>query len=175
MEDCDSVKSNESAATSDEFDFVSDKPGPVKAPTLNIVSGSNINDLTHFLSEAMQETEGSNEDMGLEEPKKVGHSLFYTSPVIPGTDPLSRDLPESTNVSPTEKQDDMKPEFSDEEGKKNILYIIRISSSSLVCRDTFLPYRITADRNVVTVFIAICYNVTLFADSICIILHIFNG
>lgn len=49
MEDTLSVKSNESLPTSDEFDFVSDKPGASKTPTLDFKGG--LNDLRDALSE----------------------------------------------------------------------------------------------------------------------------
>lgn len=116
MEDCDSVKSNESIATSDEFDFISDKPCASKTPTLNFVNGNTIHDLKHYISEAMQESESNSNDGLPRDAKKVGQSMFYTSPVEPGTDPLSIDIIDSSVPSPTEKQDLMKPDYSDEEG-----------------------------------------------------------
>lgn len=123
MEDCESIKSNESLATSDEFDFVNEKPSASKTPTLNISNGRTITELKSSLSDAMQEAE-SNLDIVHPEGKKIGHSLFYTSPVEPGTDPLSMNQEKeigkavdmSASSSPTEKQDEMKPDYSDEEG-----------------------------------------------------------
>ncbi|XP_022920626.1 rab GTPase-activating protein 1-like isoform X2 [Onthophagus taurus] len=110
MEDRLSVKSNESIATSDEFDFVSDKPGASKTPTLNIIGGG-FTELEITMSEVLRESEGfQNEVIEGIEPRKVGQSRFY-SPVEPGTDPLSA----PTEISPTEKKDDMKPDYSDEE------------------------------------------------------------
>lgn len=111
MEDSLSVKSNESVATSDEFDFVSDKPEANKTPTLDIVNGD-LNELKNALTEVLQEPGITMSDV-VEETKKVGQSKFYSCPVEPGTDPLS--IPPSS--SPPEKQDAMKPDISDEECK----------------------------------------------------------
>ena len=110
MEDSLSVKSNESLATSDDFDFVSEKSGASKSPTLNITNG-NIYDMKKTLSEVLRETVGNMNEIIEDEAKKVGQSRFY-SPVEPGTDPLSV----GNEVSPTEKKDVMKPDCSDEEG-----------------------------------------------------------
>lgn len=112
-----SVKSNESIATSEEFDFVSDKPGTSKTPTLELCNGGDLNQLREALTEVLKEPEMDVNEAVVVEPatttKKVGHSLFYGCPVTPGTDPLSAEV----EVSPTEKQDVMKPDFSDEEGE----------------------------------------------------------
>lgn len=122
MEDCESIKSNESVSTSDEFDFVSEKPSVSKVPTLNIVKGGTLNDLKLFLSDAMQDSDNTTSDLLAKEPRKVSGSIFYqTLPVEPGMDPLSAKV-EEANVSPTEKQDEMKPDSSDEEGKYQLLY-----------------------------------------------------
>lgn len=110
MEDSLSVKSNESVATSDEFDFVSDKPGTSKTPTLEIGSGD-LNGLKEALTEVLQERETKMEEVISEDTKKVGQSLFYDCVVDPISDPLS------CQASPTEKQDEMKPDYSDEEGR----------------------------------------------------------
>lgn len=112
MEDSLSVKSNESLATSDEFDFVSEKPGASKTPTLNIVAGG-FNELEKTMSEVIRESEAPTVDVIDGDTKKVGQSRFY-SVVEPGTDPLSI----CNQLSPTEKKDVMKPEpdYSDEEG-----------------------------------------------------------
>lgn len=118
MEDSLSVKSNESLATSDEFDFVSEKPGSSKTPTLNIVSGC-FNELEKTMSEVIRESELhiTNQDS---DTKKVGQSRFY-SHVEPGTDPLSI----YNQISPSEKKDVMKPEpdYSDEEGINYLTFL----------------------------------------------------
>lgn len=111
MEDSLSVKSSESVATSEEFDFISDKPGTSKTPTLEFRNGD-LNELRAALTEVLREPEMDLNEAAFEGAKKVGHSLFYGCPVTPGTDPLSAEI----GVSPTEKQDVMKPDFSDEEG-----------------------------------------------------------
>lgn len=111
MEDSLSVKSNDSLATSDEFDFVGDKPGTSKTPTLDIGCG-NINELKDALTEVLQEPDYKMNELITDNGKKVGQSMFYSCPVEPGTDPLSVEM----EVSPTEKQDFMKPDCSDEEG-----------------------------------------------------------
>lgn len=116
MEDCESVISNESIATSDEFDFISDKPGASKTPTLNITNGKTISELKYSLSEAMQEADINSEETLSQEPKQIGQSLFYTQPAASEMDPLSVGV-DKILTSPTEKQDIMKPDFSDEEGK----------------------------------------------------------
>lgn len=112
MEDSLSVKSNESLATSDEFDFVGDKPGTSKTPTLDFGHGD-INELKNALTEVLQESDCKMNELIAENTKKVGQSMFYSCPVDPGTDPLSVDI----ETSPTEKQDAMKPDSTDEEGK----------------------------------------------------------
>lgn len=119
MEDSLSVKSNESLATSDEYDFVSDKPGMSKTPTLDIGGNGDINELKNALSEVLEEPEYNNMNQLIEDkPKKVGQSQFYNYP-IHNTDTTSCSTEKMTRndvkVSPTEKQDIMKPEdFSDE-------------------------------------------------------------
>ncbi|XP_017786664.1 PREDICTED: rab GTPase-activating protein 1-like [Nicrophorus vespilloides] len=98
MEDSLSVKSNESIATSDEFDFVCDKPGVSKTPTLDIRNGD-INTLANAMTEVLEEPGVPG---FIEDTKIVGQSMFYN-------------VADSTQPSPTEKQDDMKPDYSDEE------------------------------------------------------------
>ncbi|XP_025837449.1 rab GTPase-activating protein 1-like isoform X2 [Agrilus planipennis] len=110
MEDSASQKSNESVATSDEFDFVDDKPGASKTPTLNINNGD-LNELKNALKEVLQEPKTNMDTIMSEESRKVGNSVFFSCPVAPGTDPLSVPV----EVSPTEKQDEMKPDSSEEE------------------------------------------------------------
>lgn len=51
MEDTLSVKSNESLPTSDEFDFLSDKPSASKTPTLDFKI--ELNELRDALSEVI--------------------------------------------------------------------------------------------------------------------------
>lgn len=125
MEDSLSVKSNESIATSDEFDFVCDKPGTSKTPTLNIANG-NLDELKDKLSEVLQEQEITGKGMDKvksienENTHSIGQSKFY--------DYESADEGMGTptvQISPSiEKQDKMKPELSesDEEGK--LFYLI---------------------------------------------------
>lgn len=111
MEDSLSVKSNESVATSDEFDFVSDKLEPTsKTPTLDIKNGG-LNELKSALTEVLQETVRNMMgevigDHGIEPEteKRIGHSTFY-SLVEPGKDPLS--------ISPDEKQDPVKSDSNE--------------------------------------------------------------
>lgn len=109
MEDSLSVKSNESVATSEEFDFVGDKPGVSKTPTLDFKNGD-ITELTNALTEVLQEPESNMTDVVDHGVKRCGQSTFYGSPVEPGKDPLSLE-----GMSPTEKQDSMKPDTSSEE------------------------------------------------------------
>ncbi|XP_023018201.1 GTPase activating protein and centrosome-associated isoform X3 [Leptinotarsa decemlineata] len=108
MEDNSSVKSDESIATSDEYCFVGDTPGISKTPTLNFKNGD-LEELANALSEVLQESD-SNISVINTEGKKIGHSTFYGSPVELGKDPLSVE-----GLSPTEKQDSMKPDASSEE------------------------------------------------------------
>lgn len=128
MEDSLSVKSNESIATSDEFDFVCDKPGSSKTPTLNVANGD-LDELKKKLTEVLQEQEPTtsphkemetikqcNDNESTRTHTVVGQSKFYDCQnVEQGEDALS------ANTSPSiEKQDIMKPELSsesDEEGK----------------------------------------------------------
>ena len=112
MEDSLSVKSNESLATSEEFDFVGDKPGANKTPTLDIKNGD-LNELKSALTEVLQET-GRNMGEVENNQKKIGHSTFYGCLVEPGKDPLTREL----DSSPEEKQDSVKQDSNeDEEGE----------------------------------------------------------
>ena len=107
-----SVKSNESLATSEEFDFVGDKPGANKTPTLDIKNGD-LNELKSALTEVLQET-GRNMGEVENNQKKIGHSTFYGCLVEPGKDPLTREL----DSSPEEKQDSVKQDSNeDEEGE----------------------------------------------------------
>lgn len=110
MEDTLSVKSNESLATSEEFDFVG---GNNKTPTLDITNGD-INQLKNALTEVLQET-GRNLDVIEPAVKKYGQSTFY-SVVEPGKDPLSMG---DAAGSPKEKQDSVKNDSEEEEGKLN--------------------------------------------------------
>ncbi|KAL3277172.1 hypothetical protein HHI36_012522 [Cryptolaemus montrouzieri] len=114
MEDTLSVKSNESIATSEEFDFVVDKPGISKTPTLDIKNGD-LTQLKNALTEVLQEREDnmseSVEIEGTTSVRQIGHSKFYAYPVEPGDDPLTGEA----NLSPTEKQDSMKAGSSEED------------------------------------------------------------
>ncbi|KAK9874669.1 hypothetical protein WA026_005490 [Henosepilachna vigintioctopunctata] len=114
MEDSLSVKSNESVATSEEFDFVVDKPGISKTPTLDIKNGD-LTQLKNALTEVLQEREGGmNEDMEIESNtcrRQLKQTHCYAYPVGLGNDPLTGDI----NLSPTEKQDSMKAGSSEED------------------------------------------------------------
>lgn len=105
MEDSLSVKSNESLATSDEYDFVSDKPGMSKTPTLDIGTGD-LNELRNALSEVLEEPEYSMNQLIEDKPKQVGQSVFYN---------FNTEKSSDSKLSPTEKQDAMKPDdYSDD-------------------------------------------------------------
>lgn len=106
MEDSLSVKSNESVATSEEFDFVGDKPTN-KTPTLDIKG--DLSELKSALTEVLQES-GNMEEVENKE-KKIGHSTFYGCLVEPGKDPLSI----KDEESPGEKQDSVKQDSNEEE------------------------------------------------------------
>lgn len=115
MEDSLSVKSNDSTATSDEFDFVCDKPGTSKTPTLDIKDG-NLCDLQKALDEVLNEP-----NFRMEEP--------ILTPIISKNDNATKKVDKnekSSSGSPTnEKHDEMKPEISEEsedEGKKSFSY-----------------------------------------------------
>lgn len=58
MEDTISVKSNESLATSDEFDIVGEKPSANKTPTLDLKDGD-LSELKTVLTEVLKETENN--------------------------------------------------------------------------------------------------------------------
>ncbi|XP_072386845.1 rab GTPase-activating protein 1-like isoform X1 [Diabrotica undecimpunctata] len=88
MEDSLSVKSTESVATSEEFDFIGDKPGVSKTPTLDFQNGD-LNELTKALKEVLQEPDSVMSTTESEE-KKIGQSTFYGKPVQLGMDPLSQ-------------------------------------------------------------------------------------
>lgn len=110
MEDNLSVKSNESIATSEEFDFVTDKPGISKTPTLEIKNGD-LTQLKDALTEVLLEASMGDEFDSNSSTKQVGLSKFYGYPVGPGDDPLTGE----GNLSPTEKQDSMKAGSSEED------------------------------------------------------------
>lgn len=122
MEDSLSVKSNESVATSDEFDFVCDKPGSSKTPTLNISNGNNLDDLKQKLTEVLQEQDAMPKEMDVikttprEVTNNVGQSKFY-----------HYESSDNGNGTPTvetspnlEKQDEMKPELSESDEEGNV-------------------------------------------------------
>lgn len=110
MEDSLSVKSNESIATSEEFDFVGDKPGVSKTPTLDFKNGD-LNELTNALTEVLQEPDSTMAELIENNRNKHGQVIFGGSPVELGKDPLSVE----DNLSQMEKQDVFKPDTSSEE------------------------------------------------------------
>lgn len=110
MEDSLSVKSNESLATSEEFDFVGEKPGVSKTPTLDFKNGD-LNELTNALSEVLQEPDSTMTDYVENNSAKIGQSTLHGSPVELGKDPLSME----DSLSQAEKQDSVKPDTSSEE------------------------------------------------------------
>ncbi|XP_057665079.1 rab GTPase-activating protein 1-like isoform X2 [Diorhabda carinulata] len=115
MEDSLSVKSTESVATSEEFDFIGDKPGVCKTPTLDFQNGD-LNELTNALTEVLQEPD-STMNRGLEkENNKTGQSTFYIKLVEPGTDPLSQEM--VTTIS--DQLDSKKTDSSSEEECSNV-------------------------------------------------------
>ncbi|XP_058799127.1 rab GTPase-activating protein 1-like isoform X2 [Phymastichus coffea] len=121
MEDSVSVKSTESVATSDEYEFVSEKEtikqsqSLFESPMLKIANNGNLEDLQNNLHEVLTEESKRDENMELkivtsdisniQRTKTIGQSKFY-------------DITPSI-VTP-EKQDEMKPEDYFEE-ELNIL------------------------------------------------------
>ncbi|XP_018572727.1 rab GTPase-activating protein 1-like isoform X2 [Anoplophora glabripennis] len=112
MEDTLSVKSNESVATSEEFDFIGDKPGVSKTPTLDFKNGD-LKELTDALTEVLEETD-SNITEAIGNDIKMDQSAFCGCGAKI-EDPLSME-----GLSPTEKQDSMKPDTSSEEDDSNV-------------------------------------------------------
>uniref|UniRef100_A0AAR5PSH0 Rab-GAP TBC domain-containing protein n=1 Tax=Dendroctonus ponderosae TaxID=77166 RepID=A0AAR5PSH0_DENPD len=116
MEDTLSVKSTESLPTSEEFDFLTDKPGVSKTPTLDFKG--DLYDLRDALNEVLQETDNytTMSDKFHEQTCdfKVGQSTFYGTPVNLGDEPLTQDL------SPAEKQDSMKLDHSSDDNTSNV-------------------------------------------------------
>lgn len=110
MEDSVSVKSMESVATSDEYEFVNDKgtsknqQSVLEAPMLKIANNGNLEDLQNNLREVLTEDTTKMENVGNvkiivadQKTKTVGKSKFY-------------------DVLSSEKQDQMKPEdYEDDE------------------------------------------------------------
>lgn len=111
MEDSVSVKSMESVATSDEYEFVNDKgtsknqqQSVIEAPMLKIANNGNLEDLQNNLREVLTEDTTKMEGVGNvkiivsdQKTKTVGRSKFY-------------------DVLSSEKQDQMKPEdYEDDE------------------------------------------------------------
>ncbi|XP_077268303.1 GTPase activating protein and centrosome-associated isoform X3 [Temnothorax americanus] len=118
MEDSISVKSMESVATSDEYEFVNEKgtskqqQALLEPPMLKIANNGNLEDLQNNLREILTEDskmEGSEfkvtgaGQQNQEKMKKVGHSKFYDV---------------SSCIVASEKQDIMKPEDYLEEDLK---------------------------------------------------------
>ncbi|XP_015113735.1 rab GTPase-activating protein 1-like [Diachasma alloeum] len=104
MEDSLSVKSMESVATSDEYEFVNDKGSSknqqalLEPPMLNIANNGNLEDLQNNLREVLTEDTKMDSigdvkiiDGTIQRTKEVGQSKFY-------------------DVVTTEKQDEMKPD-----------------------------------------------------------------
>lgn len=108
MEDSLSVKSNESLATSEEFDFVGDKPGVSKTPTLDFKNGD-LSELTNALTEVLQEPESNISE--IVENNRSKQSTLYGSPVELGKDPLTME----DSLILMQKQDSIKPDTSSEE------------------------------------------------------------
>ncbi|OXU24097.1 hypothetical protein TSAR_015712 [Trichomalopsis sarcophagae] len=112
MEDSMSVKSTESVATSDEYEFVSEKEtikqsqSLLESPMLKIANNGNLEDLQNNLHEVLTEESKMNEDTELkiipsnvsniQKTKTIGQSKFY-------------DVTSSCAVTP-EKQDEEKPD-----------------------------------------------------------------
>ncbi|XP_011304612.1 rab GTPase-activating protein 1-like isoform X2 [Fopius arisanus] len=105
MEDSVSVKSMESVATSDEYEFVNDKgtsknpQGLLEQPMLNIANNGNLEDLQNNLREVLTEETAKMESVGdvkiigtSQKTKEVGQSKFYDV------------------LATQEKQDEMKPD-----------------------------------------------------------------
>lgn len=114
MEDRLSVKSNDSLATSEEFDFVGDNPGVSKTPTLDFKNGD-LNELTNALTEVLQEPENSISELMKNTGIKLGQSTSCGSPVELGKDPLSMENNLVEQKSILEQQDLVKPDISSEE------------------------------------------------------------
>ncbi|RLU26799.1 hypothetical protein DMN91_000596 [Ooceraea biroi] len=123
MEDSMSVKSMESVATSDEYEFVNEKgtskqqQAILEPPMLKIANNGNLEDLQNNLREILTEDskmEGGEfkatgaSQQNQEKMKKVGHSKFYDV---------------STCVVASEKQDIMKPEDYLEEELNALLHV----------------------------------------------------
>lgn len=123
MEDSVSVKSNDSVATSDEYEFVNAGSAgkgllTVEQPLLNIANNGNLDDLCKSLTEVLSEDTNSVSKMENnsikhvpvnQTIKKVGHSMFYevdTVKLVPATS------------KETEKADAV---VSDDEGRPGII------------------------------------------------------
>ncbi|CAG2063761.1 unnamed protein product [Timema podura] len=128
MEDSVSVKSSDSVATSDEYEFVSGTTvnkgllsGSEQPPLLNIANNGNLDDLQKSLKEVLNEdcnglTKMENPSSIKHVPvtqtiKKVGQSQFYEVEVG------KREAPPAQDV---EKTDSMKYEEEEESGKNSI-------------------------------------------------------
>lgn len=107
MEDTLSVKSNESVATSEEFDFIGDKPGVSKTPTLDFKNGD-LNELTDALTEVLEEPDSNMS-------KRIGNDIKMDQSTFCGCGAKLEDPLNVGCLSPTEKQDPMKPDTSSEE------------------------------------------------------------
>lgn len=110
MEDSLSVKSTESVATSEEFDFIGDKPGVCKTPTLDFQNGD-LNELTNALTEVLQEPDSTMNHGVEKEQNQTGQSTFYVKLVEPGMDPLSQEMV----TTATDQLDSKKTDSSSEE------------------------------------------------------------
>uniref|UniRef100_A0ABD2VXZ4 Rab-GAP TBC domain-containing protein n=1 Tax=Trichogramma kaykai TaxID=54128 RepID=A0ABD2VXZ4_9HYME len=119
MEDSLSVKSTESVATSDEYEFVSDK-GTIRqsrslleSPMLKIPNNGNLEDLQNNLHEVLNEESKMNEKADnkiemttVQQTKTIGQSKFYDVAPIATT---------------PEKQDEMKPDNYEDDYELTIL------------------------------------------------------
>lgn len=111
MEDSLSDNSNESVATSEEFDFVGEKPGVSRTPTLDFKNGD-LKELTNALTEVLQEPGVSMSDLLENSENNYGQKFLYGSLVELGKDPLGEEV---NTLTETKKQNPVKLDASSEE------------------------------------------------------------
>nr|CAD7450307.1 unnamed protein product [Timema bartmani] len=129
MEDCVSVKSSDSVATSDEYEFVSGTvnkgllSGSEQPPLLNIANNGNLDDLQKSLKEVLNEdcnglTKMENPSSIKHVPvtqtiKKVGQSQFYEVEVGKREAPPAQDVEKTDSMKYEEEEESVPDVFQD--------------------------------------------------------------
>lgn len=112
MEDTLNAKSNESLATSDQFDIIGDTPSSNKTPTLDL-SNEDISKLTTVLTEVLKDTENNITEIEQCSGSTARKNILYES---------HPELPRSFNT--LDEQVSVKPDTSSEESSCSEFYFL---------------------------------------------------